>query len=68
MGWFSVNKPEKRLQDINDEIHEQQVALLSAQLQAAAAKGKLEVLLAAKAELEKEMPAEVQSVIMETQA
>lgn len=67
MGWFSVNKPEKRLNDINDEIHEQQVALLNAQLQAAAAKGKLEVLLAAKAELEKQMPAEVPSVIMETQ-
>lgn len=68
MGWFSVNKPEKRLNDINDEIHEQQVALLNAQLQAAAAKGKLEVLLAAKVQLEKEIPPEVPSIIMETQA
>jgi uncharacterized membrane protein YgcG len=67
MGWFSVNKPEKRLNDINDEIHEQQVALLNAQLQAAAAKGKLEVLLVAKAQLEKEIPPEVPSIIMETQ-
>lgn len=59
MAWdfkFGASKLQKRLDEIQTNIHDQSVALLNAQLNAARAKAQLDVLLAAEAELLQQIP------------